>query len=544
MVMLYSSKANAQITGIYVTHGCDTESYYGSMASYVPGSTLLVYFGDGSSETVPADSMAFFSHAYASAGAYTVKCVLLDPGGVHTDSTTLTDDVAICSVLSLTPYLDNNANCLFDAGDNSILTPLTVEVDSAGVPVDTITATGVYYNTLYGVPLGTIYAFRLITPPAGVVISCPGSGIVYDTAGVSHGSRLMGIACGSSSGFDISEIVNVGGPGRHMSNVDVDINNAFCTAHTGTLTMTFSPKYDFSYAYPAPSSVAGNVITWDIAAISATAPVYISAHFEVPGAWLIPGDTIHSSYVLTPITGDLNPANNTIVRVDTVTASYDPNDKSVTPQGAVPAGTNLDYKIVFENTGNATAVNIHVQDTLSNDLDIHSFKLESATAQVFTTISKDAAGHNVLKFDFPNINLLDSAHHGQCQGMITFKINTKSGLPAGTVIYNRAGIYFDDNEVVMTDTAQTEIGTTTGVTTMTNSSKVAVYPNPVNDQLTIKTDGTYTSLTVTNTVGQLMMTQQINLSQTTINVKALPAGLYYLTLRGELGAKVVKFEKM
>ncbi len=538
-------RTNAQtIVGVYITHGCDTESYYAPMSGYTPGNTLLTYFGDGTSETDPADSMAFFSHAYATAGSYTMKCILINPSGAHIDSTTLTDDVAICSTLSLTPYLDNNSNCLYDAGDGAILTPLTVEIDSAGVPLDTITATGAYYSTAYGVPAGTVYAFKLLTPPAGVVVSCPGSGIVYDTAGVSHGTRLMGFVCGSSSGFDLSEIVNVGGPGRHMSDVDVELQNAFCTAQTGTLTMTFSPKYNFSYAYPVPSSVVGNVITWNIPAISATAPVDISAHFDVPGAWLIPGDTIQSSYVLTPITGDLNPANNTIVRVDTVTASYDPNEKSVMPHGAVTAGTNLDYKIVFENTGNAPAQNIHVQDTLSNDLDIHSFKLESATAQVFTTISKDAAGHNVLKFDFPNINLLDSSHHGQCQGMVTFTINTKAGLPGGTVIYNQAGIYFDDNEVVMTDSAQTEIGITTGVTTMTNASKVAVYPNPVNDQLTVKTDGTYTSLTVTNTVGQLMMTQQINTAQTTVNVKGLPAGLYYLTLRGELGTKVVKFEKM
>ena len=130
--------------------------------------------------------------------------------------------------------------------------------------------------------------------------------------------------------------------------------------------------------------------------------------------------------------------------------------------------------------------------------------------------------------------------------MVAFTINTKLGLPAGTVIYNRAGIYFDDNDVVMTDTAQTEISSTTGVVTMTNAPKAEVYPNPVNDELTIKTaNGDFTSFTIVNTIGQLMMTGQLDGSSPThVDVRAFPAGVYYITLKGGQGKKVVKFEKM
>ncbi len=551
--MFFSTGANAQLTisGAYITHGCDTNDYYVTNSGYMAGYTLQTYFGDGTNIIVPDDSMAFFSHAYATPGTYTVKYVLIDAGGIRVDSLIATDVVGFCSTISFTPYLDNNSNCLFDAGDNGIYGPCTVEIDSAGVPVYTMTATSIHYNTPLSTPIGTIYSFKLLTPPSGVNVTCPGSGIVYDTLGVSHGARLMGFECGSSSGFDISEIVNVGGPGRHMSIVNVNVSNAFCTAHTGSLTMTFSPKYDLSYAYPTPTSVAGNVITWDFPALSNTAPVFVTAHFDVPGTWLMPGDTIHSSYVLSPTSGDLDPSNNTVVRIDTVKSSYDPNEKSVTPQGTITAGTKLDYKIIFENTGNAPAVNIHVQDTLSDDLDIATFKLVSSSAPVYTSFSQDGAGHTVVKFDFPNINLLDSSHHGQCDGMVTFTINAKPGLAGGTVIDNRAGIYFDDNEVVMTNTATNVIGSTTGAATMSNTPKVTIYPNPVNDQLTIKTDGAYTTLTIANAIGQVVMTRQLDVTSTVlssspakVDVKTLAPGVYYLTLKGTQGVKVVKFEKL
>jgi hypothetical protein len=59
--------------------------------------------------------------------------------------------------------------------------------------------------------------------------------------------------------------------------------------------------------------------------------------------------------------------------------------------------------------------------------------------------------HTAVKFEFPNIKLLDSSHHNQCTGFVKFNVKARAGLADGTVIADRAGIYFDDNEVVMTN---------------------------------------------------------------------------------------------
>jgi len=157
-----------------------------------------------------------------------------------------------------------------------------------------------------------------------------------------------------------------------------------------------------------------------------------------------------------------------------------------------------------------------------------------------------SGGHNIVKFDFPAINLLDSLHHpSQCSGAVIFNINTKAGLSNGATIFNHAGIFFDDNPVVMTDTVENIIGTPASVNNIKPSiSAVHIYPNPANDVLTIKIDReAYSSFTVSNTLGEILLQQTITTSQTTIQIKALPAGIYYVTLKGESGVVVKKFVK-
>jgi uncharacterized repeat protein (TIGR01451 family) len=545
MLSATSSKAQYTITGNSITHYCVSEYYTvtTSAPGWTSGMTLQTYFGDGTSTINPADSSpVYFSHTYDMSGVYTVKHVLIY-SGVRMDSVTVSDTANVCKYIPVTAYLDNNSNCIDDLGDLDLMNPYTVEVDSAGVPVETITATNIFYITAVGVPTGTVYTFRVLTPPTGLVTTCPLSGVSTYTIGTTTGPVYFGFECATTTGFDIRETVHVGGPGRHMADVNMILDNAFCTAHAGTLTLTFSPKYNFTYSVPAPTSVVGNVVTYNFPALSLEAPIMLHAHFDVPSVWLVPGDTIHSSYVLTPTTGDLDPSNNTITRIDTVVSSYDPNEKSVSPKGIVSPGTTLTYTIQFENTGNAPAKNIHIQDTLSPNVDPTTFKLVKSSAAVTTTLAH-VGGLYILKFDFANINLPDSTHHGECDGLVIFTIKAKSGLPAGTVINNEAGIYFDDNEVVMTNKVQNVIGIPTSVAVMTNTSNVNVYPNPVSDELTVKVDnGNYSTLSISNTVGQVVLNQSFSTTQTKVNVKTLAPGIYYITLRGESGVKVQKFEK-
>jgi hypothetical protein len=198
----------------------------------------------------------------------------------------------------------------------------------------------------------------------------------------------------------------------------------------------------------------------------------------------------------------------------------------------------------FENTGNDTAHNIYVLDTVSDYLNLSTFRLEMASAEMDIAVKKES-GLNIIKFDFPNIKLLDSSHHGLCDGMLVFNIKTKTGLPDGTLIPNRVGIYFDDNEVIMTNTATNTIGIPSLSTNNINKhNKVELFPNPAASELTIKTEKqSFNSYIITNSIGQVLVQEKVNNSITKVDVSKLAPGFYFVSLKGETGSVVKKFVK-
>ena len=381
-------------------------------------------------------------------------------GTTALDSVTFSYEYLYCHILPLKFYYDANANCTFDAWEVYNTLATSVEVDSNGIAIDTLNATsGLYYKALG--PAGTIYGFKVLSLPGGMTGTC--AAVVYDTVTSlsTYAPKFMGLNCsGTTTSFDLSVTSSsAASTGRHSQMTNIQVSNSFCTSVAPVVTMIFDAKYSFSSASPAPTSITGNTITWDLSSLSAGSSslitVWLARSYSL--GWLVPGDTVHSTISVSPTIGDANPDNNTITKCDTVKSSWDPNDLEVAPQGYVLPCTPLQYKINFENTGNDTAHNIYVLDTLSDDLDLNSFAIISASATMNTTMLT-YSGHNIVKFGFPNINLLDTSHHSNSNGMVIFSVKAKSGLADGEMAGNQAGIYFDDNPVVMTNLVQNTIG--------------------------------------------------------------------------------------
>jgi hypothetical protein len=125
-----------------------------------------------------------------------------------------------------------------------------------------------------------------------------------------------------------------------------------------------------------------------------------------------------------------------------------------------------------------------------------------------------------------------------------YSIYTKEGLPNGTVIPNRVGIYFDYNPVVLTNTAITVIGEPVKVLNTITSAQPHIYPNPASTTLTIDIPtNAYSTFTIANAIGQEVMHQQIAAASTRLDVAALAPGVYTITLRGESGVRVEKWTK-
>ncbi len=471
---------------------CAAPDFYISACGVSSSFNVTTWFGDGNFVNTPLSSVgvchADVYHTYASPGIYTIKQVLY-LGTLPQDSVVYSYEYLYCNTLPIKYYLDVNSNCSYDAGDRLVTSPILTEVDSNGIPVDTISSTsGLYYHA-HGAP-GTVYRFKALLTPGGLGAICPSSGVIYDTiktASNYYPPKYFAVSCGSVPSFDLHQS-NSQICGRHMSMGTIIVGNNFCTSVGATLSVTLSPKYDYTLgsAYPAPSSVSGNTITWNIGSLSSTGtttPTFLYT-VNVPNpydylSWLIPGDTIQTKVFIGSLTGDVDTSNNVTIRVDTVKSSYDPNELSVSPQGNVLPCTPLQYTINFENTGNDTAHNITVLDTLSPNLDPKSLRIVAASSAMNVAILK-SGGLNIVKFDFPGINLPDSSHHNQCDGMVVFTIKTRNGLTDGSTIANVAGIYFDDNPVVMTNS----VANLAGISPITGAGSICVSAS------TILTDAT------------------------------------------------------
>ncbi len=486
----------------FINRNCGHPDFGVTLPAHTASYILRNNYGDGYSDTLtitPAStgSVRTFSHLYAASGTYSIKQVLYS-GAVPLDSVVYTYPHFNCNDISLSFYYDFNSNCSFDSASEWMnRTPILVEVDSASIPIDTLSITGGVYYRAWGAP-GTVYAFKLSSLDSIASISCPTSGVIYDTIGSGRydtSNNNIAITCSSVSGstFDLAAS-SVQRAGRHMSFGSINVSNLRCMPKNAIVTLNISPKYIvdttmFSYC----SSLSGytpHSLTWNLTGVSALFPPSI-LNYEVNlsgTTWLVPGDTVHTKITVSPSVGDADSSNNVIDRVDTVTSSFDPNFISVVPEGNILNGTKLHYAIEFENDGNDTAENIFILDTLSNNLNIHTLRITSVSAAMSIAFLT-GGGHNIVKFEFPNIKLPDSSHHNHCTGMVTFNVDAYTGIADGTAISNRAGIYFDDNPVVMTNSVNNtivipsiSIGTASSVSCIGDTVRFLATPHSVSNR--------------------------------------------------------------
>lgn len=199
--------------------------------------------------------------------------------------------------------------------------------------------------------------------------------------------------------------------------------------------------------------------------------------------------------------------------------SYDPNEKIVTPTGAGPdnlvdSTVDLEYTLYFQNTGNDTAYQIRITDTLESYLNPATL-VAGASSHPYIV---ELLGNNVLQFTFVNINLPDSgANYAGSNGFVKFRIKQKPGNSTGTVINNKVNIFFDFNPPIVTNTATVRIGKVlvTGIENVYAEKAITInaYPNPFINSTRIEVQGeTFNSLqlNVYDLSGRLIGTQNAN----------------------------------
>jgi uncharacterized repeat protein (TIGR01451 family) len=230
------------------------------------------------------------------------------------------------------------------------------------------------------------------------------------------------------------------------------------TVTSGNIKLIKDRRLALTSALPAATSVNGDTITWNYSNLAPNVEVSITLNFVVgvpPSVNL--GDTLKSIAWIEHGGIDVTPADDTMTLKQIVIGSFDPNDKTeanagiITP-GQVTNGDYLNYLIRFQNTGTDTAFNITVRDTLENRLDWNSLQMISAS-HAYQLAIEDG---NKLTWQFNNIKLpYTGIDEPNSHGYIAYRIKPKSTVLVGDTIKNTAGIYFDYNLPIATNTEKT-----------------------------------------------------------------------------------------
>ncbi len=426
-------------------------------------------------------------------------------------------------------YNDENGNGTQDPGEVG-LPNRQINIEPGNISVLT------QGDGTYSVPvLPGAYTVEVQVPPNYTQTSVPVTYSVNPALGETADDLDFGLTGTGSVVDDYGHLTSDGFIAGFDANMWINYGNLGTIDSDGEVVLQLDPGLVFlpGTATPAPTNVNGQTIIWDYSSLQPFETATINLSVNVP---VVPPNTpLVSTLEVVPDGSDADLTNNVDTLVELVLASWDPNDKGVDPPGVGPnkevliEGARLTYLLRFQNTGNFTAFNVWLEDTLSNFLDPSTFELIGASHDV-----KVQLYDRNLAFYFDDINLPDSTtNEPESHGFVKFSIEPIEGVTDQTAILNTCHIYFDFNPAVVTNTVLTTL-----VDELTSirpepikEQQVRVYPNPMQDftifEVANKTPGQAVQLQIYNTMGSQVHESLETDSRFQFHKGDLPAGIYY-----------------
>lgn len=361
-----------------------------------------------------------------------------------------------------TIYHDANSNCIFDGNETTAYGQKVSLMANGNIVQQYITrVNGFYY--FGGLSNGN---YQVVADTNQLLdVTCPINATHTVTVGTQANNGInFGAECPQSLDVSVASIAIVGGlrPGVlsqcHVVIEGMGLGGACLAGVSGQLTVTLPQLYTYQSTLAnalAPTTTTANTLTWDINDLGTIDLRNDFRFWSRVSNTATANDTICIMANIIINGTDVDLSNNQLQTCLPARAAYDPNNKLVDPAGDIePVQEWLTYTVNFQNTGNAPALDVYVLDTLPAELDPYSIQVIASSHDHSTQVFQNG----IVKFDLPNINLIDSlTNEPESHGYVRFKVKVKPNLPIGTTINNRVGIYFDFNPVVMTDYATNTI---------------------------------------------------------------------------------------
>ena len=458
------------------------------------------------------------------------------------DSAEILYDVSCYDHITGYAFLDQNGNCIKDAGEAGYQSVSVMAYDNSGS----------YYSNSYTVTDSNGYYDLEVLPGAYIVQAYTyyyGNCATYSCGGVHLDTFQTGglLSSGNNFGYTGSPSFDLGvhmGTDRSTPGTDKEYwvyyyNYGNAAANNAVLTFVHDDSLTLTSTTPAYTSynAATHTITWNLGTVHNNLSwSLVTLHFNVPSTLSL-STSLRAHADISPVTGDCNMFDNSDNMSSTVSGSFDPNEKEVSPSGNLTAAdTVLTYTIRFQNTGNAPATHIVIKDTLSQYVDPATIQPGAASHPYSFSLS----GNGILTFTFDPIYLPDSSNNRSAStGFVTYTVHTRKTIALGDQVRNTAYIYFDVNPAIVTNTTvSTRSNFNTGINPVDNSNMaVTISPNPIHEQSLVRFENTTGEVTfiLSDVAGQKVFETTTSLPGLTINGQAYATGMYLYTAKDAAG---------
>lgn len=436
-----------------------------------------------------------------------------------------------CSGLLFNSFLDANNNGIKDTGEQNFpLGKFTYEKNDNGV-VHNITAPTGLFNIYDNVPTNSYDVSFIVNPSYAAMYNVnPAQFLNLTPTGAGMTTYYFPVTSVQNYN-DIGVTIvpfNAPRPGFNYINRIVYTNLGNQTIASGTVTFTKPTAVSIVSTNPATTSIPSG-FTYNFTNLAPFEVKIIDVIMTVPTIPTVnAGQLLLSQASIVPPIGDVVLENNSNTLTQIVVNAYDPNDKlesrgSQILHSSFTSNDYLYYTIRFENTGNASAINIRINDVLNSKLDENSLiMINSSHAYELDRTGKD------LNWRFNNIQLpVSIANSTIGKGYVTFKIKPKPGYAIGDIIPNAASIYFDYNPAIITNTFTTEFVAALTAASF-DSQEFVIYPNPTNGIFTIQSQSNdvISEVKLFDLLGNQILVKKPTLSSVELDLTSYANGIY------------------
>lgn len=449
---------------------------------------------------------------------------------------TVADAGTNCGTISGKVYVDSIHNCTPDVNEPGLPTQL-VELTPGPYYATTDASGNFSFNVPYGsytvaqvIPNYSSYMqnyFPVCNPAVATIngVTTTATGNIGDSANIVYDLSIGLTSTTARPGFNFHYGITVQ-------------NNSFISGTSPLVTLIVDPILTFGSCNFPYTDLGGGVYTVQLGALNAFNAAQINFYFTVPPNPALIGTAINANVTLSDVMSENNMLNNVANFIQTISGSFDPNDKMVLPDHGVNnifilgTDTTFQYTIRFQNTGTDTAFNIMMVDTLDANLDISTLNINAASHDFHWAMSSN----NILKFYFDNVLLPDSTtDEMHSNGSVTYSIAPLNPASLGATILNTAYIYFDFNPPVATNVVSSLVVTMVGVNEAGNApNKISVIPNPANNFIKIILNDILQNdqyiLKIFNLQGQEVLNIKNVVDQKIISLQQLASGCYFYRL--------------